>query len=665
VKIKLIKILMIGFLVAASVAHARNACSLVGANADKVVKLSGVPGYFYKVHPSGDFISFIEAEHNTLLDMNTGKEYPMVGHIDPVWSPDGKFLTHPGERENGSDKRSPLQFYDGDSVIEASLKGKPFSIKSQSSELAGVYQAIGVLENGNYRIISDRHNLSMGEYSYTPSKGPVLLSPIKKPCDNIPNFPTDLPILSKDGRFLSVQDKNAGPLKKLPDDPKAVEKVYSHEGSTKIYKIDGDKCELALDLERGTGKVAFNNHSTQIAFHVEQFSSGSNSEYFKGIGADKVLNVVVLNLEETKDGKLVPTSWALASHDLKPGDGGYYPDYDKDGYLYYMEDLDNNFQVVKVDPRRLDFRPMEKDLIFRKKHCVNCEGQKSSHSVTEILAKIWTKLCAVKKKLNPLMEREFVMAIDPKACTQMVNRFWVKSLGASKEELIAACPKSAATHPLVLGKWDPKQKNAAEVIIKSKCIACHSSPGMVEMEQEVRVRTGPDTSVSEKATIKKEMPVINLDKLDFRLTEKMMEMIKKKKMPKLDPLSDNDQKVVLNYLQKRQLMMPPMDVKVGNEYLTYDRFSDEQLAVKIKEYTEESKTPENVKFQTLKVMCEYGHRDCDKYLVIREAEFKRDAEKLPLDEREKSVKNKLMELNCSNLMTTTPEQCREWLRSKK
>jgi hypothetical protein len=104
-------------------AQANNLCSLSQRSAEKTVKIQGVPGYFFKVHPDGDLISFIDNGHNSMIDLGSGKEYPTVGYIDPVWSPDGKFLTHPGVapegEEEGNDSEPGIQFYPGDKIIEA------------------------------------------------------------------------------------------------------------------------------------------------------------------------------------------------------------------------------------------------------------------------------------------------------------------------------------------------------------------------------------------------------------------------------------------------------------------------------------------------------------------------------------------------------------------
>ena len=628
------KALAISLTLFACSVEANNVCSLKAANADKVVKIGGVPGFFFKVHPDGNLITFIEADHNTMIDMSTGKEFPTMGNIDPVWSPDGKFLTHPGGGEN--EEMAHMKFYDGDEIIKKTLEGKPIEAKSYGSKLPGVYQSIGVLGNDKYNIITDHQGISMAEYTFSED-GPVQTSEIKKPCPNIPDLPTNLPMLSKDGKYLSAHGGTPA--------------------TTKIFKLNGGKCELALDLGMGTGKVSFNFDSSQIAFHVDQFSE-FESGYFSGVGKDKVKNVVVLNLEEA-NGKLVPTEWAMASKNTSPGNGGYYPDFDKHGNIYFLEDQDNNFQFVKVAPESLEFRPMEIDLLFGKNHCVSCQGVSTAKSQTDILAKMWMDACP-KENFLPLNHfRELVMAIDPLECKKMVNDFWLPSLGVTKDSLLSTCPQKLEHKAEEIGAWNPNQKLEAEALIKGKCISCHKASKTFEVEETLWVQTGPTEGTDEKITVVKKMGPLNLDKMDYTTAIQMLTAIQTGKMPKKEPLSGKDKKTVTDYLQKRVL---DMKQEYFDDYLRVRRYSEENLEVERQNMLSQmpSATPEQKTYAINMVNCFYGQKNCTEYLDQQKPGIEYEATKLPLDQQQKYRDNKMMELRCQNLFEVTSQQCMDW-----
>lgn len=614
-------------------AEASDLCSLNPASAEKRIKINGVPGFFFKVHPDGDLISFIEAEHNSMIDLNTGAEFSTTGVIDPVWSPDGHYMTTPTE--------TGIAIYDGNKIIEDSKKGVHKSTPFSLSGMKGVYQSIGKVD-GKYKMISDEDGMSISEFESSPT-GPKVLSTTAKPCSNIENLGTDLPMISKDGRFISVMDANTK--------------------STKIFKLNGLKCDLAMDLGFGTGKVSFNKDSSQIAFHVDQFSE-FQSGYFSGVSADKVKNVVVLNLEETTDGKLSPTSWALASHHTKPGDGGYYPDFDKNGNIYYMEDVGNNFQFVKVNPKNLEFREMKDDLVFGKKHCVNCEAMKEkTESAHSILAKMWKDACK-----SDSMSGELVMGIAPEDCSKMVNDFYVPSLGKSKEDLLKSCPQNPHKKGEDIGEWNLQQKTQAEALVKGKCLTCHRQSKTYEEEVPFYVMTSPDSYDESTMKVKKKLPPFNLEKLNHATAEHMMESIKTNKMPKKEPLTDEQRKMVLDYLQKRMLDMPPREYEPSaDNFNSVRRYTDEHLEKIYLNSTTGYMGADETQKRSVRVMvnCIYGQKDCDEYLVSIKPVLEMEASLKPEAERAGFLENRMMEVRCSNLIGVTSQQCIDWQVSRK
>lgn len=611
--------------------EANNVCSLKGANADKVVKFAGVPGYFFKVHPDGNLISFIESDHNTMIDLTTGKEYATMGGIDPVWSPDGKFMTHPGGQ---NEEMENLQFYHGEDIIKKTLEGKPQEAKAFSSKLQGVYQSIGVLPDNKYNIITDHDGISMAEYKFS-ERGPEQTSAIKKPCGNIQNLPTNIPMLSKDGRYLSA--------------------FGGSPATTKIYKLNDGNCELALDLGFGTGKVSFNNDSSQISFHIDQFSE-FESGYFSGVGKDKIKNVIVMNLEE-QGNKLVPSEWAMASHNVKAGNGGYYPDFDKHGNVYYMEDIDNNFQFVKVAPESLEFRPFEEGL-FNGQICLD-------KTPTDILSKMWMDACSKSSALPLSNFRSLVMAIDPIECKKMVNDFWLPSLGVSKEVLLSSCPQKLTVAPQEIGAWNPNEKVEAEALLKGKCITCHRTQKTYESKEMLTVMTGPFESTEEEITLVKKMQPINLEKMNYMMAAKMLQSIQEGKMPKKEPLAATEKKAITDYLQKRML---DMKQEWTMDYMSVRRYTEANLEAEKEKLLRQmpTATPEQKTVLINTVNCIYGQKNCNEYLESNKPMIEYEASKLATpEEQQKYRDNKNMELRCMNLFEVTPQQCQDWAATNK
>jgi hypothetical protein len=631
------KLLSISLTLLACSAQANNLCTLQKASAEKIVRIDSVPGFFFKVHPDGNYLSFIEAEHNTLLDLRTSKLFPMVGTIDPVWSPDGEILTHPGRLIGGDLRVEPMRVYSADDVISSTVGEKSNSPTATIIELGGVYQSIGIVD-GKYKIVSDQDQLRLGEYSISNGV-PKLLTEIYKPCANIPNIGTDLPMISKDGRFLSVYDMDAQ--------------------TTKIYKLRGKECDLALDVGRPTGKVTFNSDSSQIVFHVDEFSEEFENGYWSGVGKDKVKNVVVLKLNNTKDGKLIPTSWAMASHNNKPGDGSYYPDFDKHGNIYFMEDKDNNFQVAIVSQNNLEFRPMEKDLLFRSENCDDCEKQPETKSAATILAEMWTDVCKNENSMPMAQNREFVMAIDGKACREMVEKFWVPAIKISKDELQAACPHKTFHEPVQIGEWNTKQKIDGETFIKARCVSCHSIVQHAEVPVAITVHTSPTETSIENMTIKKPIAPFDLEHIYSITVQRMIDAIQANKMPKGGSLQGENRTLAINYLQKRLL---DLDKKEEADFTNVYKYDEKSLTeVREKSLLSQKPATEQERNKIIyRVNCSFGQKDCDKYISLMTPEFFKDALNLEESKRKKYIDDQIMIIKCDALYEVTPQNCIDW-----
>lgn len=619
-------------------------CALGDSVAIKKVRIPDLPGFFFKVHPDGKHIAFISSETNKLLDLETGKTTKLPGMVDPVWSPDGKFLTVPFVNLP-NETQSLFGFYETNSIIETSKQEGDLNTLGSGAKIEGVYQSLGK-QGDSYRMVTDEMGLVLGDVTFNDNKV-AIKSAFTRPCSNLDRLPTDLPMLSKDGKYLSVYD--------------------SESKSTKIFHVAEDKsCNLAVDLGIGTGKVSFNNDSSQIAFHVDQFSDFEEG-YFSGISKDKLKNVIVVNLEASEEGKkLKATSWAQASHHVKAGDGAYYPDFDGKDNVYYLEDVNNHYQFVQTNSSLLDFHSTTPSGLIDVISCSNCH-QKETKSNVSVMAKMWSDICKGQTKMDLTLAPSLIGAMDPKACLEMVDQFWVASLGVTKDELKAACPKKKGPTGEIIGNWGEEQAQSAKALIQSRCLMCHRRDMEYETEETITVATGPETQIKETRKVKKFLPALKAEGNDPVISARMMHSIEtygnpEAAMPKGSSLEPDQVKLLRDYF-RRDLLDVPREA-MGELYspgMYISRYSDEHLEAekkKILEYTPNA-TEEMIKEISMWSDCIYGQKNCQEYIDYKIPQYRSEAEKLPLEKREEFIQDQVLSFKCLNYFEITKDQCIE------
>lgn len=599
-----------------------NVCNLREGSFDSAVRINGLPGYFFKVHPDGKYIAFIE-NGNDLLDLETGKQYDLPGGVDPVWSPDGKFLTHPGDNDG-------MSFHHSEKAISSALLGKPNDSQPFNDDrLKGVYQSIGK-QGDTYSVITDYQGASIARYKIEDEKF-TTVGDVAPLCKNIPGIYSDLPMLSKDGKYLSSYD--------------------STSRSTKIYSLNGNDCTLAVDLGFPTGKVSFNNDSSQITFHLDQFGEFDDG-WFSGISKDKVKNVVSLKLEK-KDEKLIPGEWSLVSKVTSAGDGGYYPDYDQAGNIYFLEDRDNYFQFIKVRQDQLEWFPFDAKIFRTSGDCQNCLAEPPKSSL-EILSAMWARVCD-QAEMNLNNSPLHATAIDPVECRKMVEDLWTPSLEVTKEALLSSCPKRNTEVGKITGVWDTNRMATAEGLINQRCIMCHTQPMEFEKEITIMVSTVPDKYESgEKVKVNSKLPRINLLESDPKTIQRMQHAVDSGTMPKGSSFTSDQQKMVREFLDRKLLDFSGDALEDDFQWSPrVNRYSPEHLAKKMEEELSPYQTqPEPMKDSIRRMVnCIYGNISCDNYVV----EFESQIQGTP-EEKEQQV----MQMKCQVLAGVTPQECNDW-----
>ena len=602
---------------------AQDVCQLRLGAFDKKFRIKETPGFFFKVHPSGEYLSYIGRIKNQLLDLNSGESYPAAHFGDPVWTPDGKFLTQINF--------DSLTFFPEEEYTKNILSNTPEKAQGFEVKMPGVYQSVGKVKDG-YKVATDHEKLSIVNLD---SAGKII-SDIKRPCGNIKNFPTDLPMLSKDGKFLSVYD--------------------SKSKSTKLFNIEHDKCSLALDLGFGTGKVSFNMDSSQISFHLDQFDTTlDESGWFSGIYKDKVKNVVVMNLDKTKDGKLVPSSWALASGHTRLGDGGYYPDFDAKGNLYYMEDIDNQFQIVKVLPSQLEFRKYSHGVIANQ-NSIDCDNL--APNIVNTVAQMWTDLCKNSQKVSLTQEKSLIATLDPVLCLKMIDEHWVPSMG-NKEDLKKVCPIKINHHGSITGVWEKDKTQDAQDVIQSRCVSCHTRPMNVEVERKITVDIS--NGEYEQKTIKSKIsiPALTKDINDPYTLALMSVALQSGEMPKGGD-GGKDIDLLKAYLEKKLMDLPGGAASYVGNGRSVSNYKNEAIESEIKDilsHLPEGTDEEEKQLIRIESYCRLGQKKCDEYIEKATIHLKKKALKLPIEQRARYVNKNIMEVRCEALYKVTYEEC--------
>lgn len=554
-------------------------------------------------------------------------DHQLAGGVDPVWSPDGQIYTHPGMDGEG------MNFHLAQDAVIGAMSGNPgASVPMKDPRLQGVYQSIGVKDD-TYSVVTDEGGVSISRYTLGDN-GVTPVGDVKKLCTNIPNFPTDLPMLSKDSGFISVYDQSSR--------------------STKIFSIKDTNCELAVDLGFPTGKVSFNSDSSQIAFHLDQFGEFDDG-WFSGISKDKVKNVVVMKLNR-EGNRLSPGDWALASNAVTPGDGGYYPDFDRAGNIHFMEDRDNFFQFVKVKPTQLEWFPYEQELFRTSGDCTNCVTSTSPKSGLEILSSLWTRVCesaGIDLTRSPL----HATAIDPVLCREMVEDFWSESLGVSKESLSSACPRGETHTGRIVGEWNLNRSLEAEQIVTARCISCHTRPMEFQKTITPTVFTAPgEYGPGTPFQVRSVMPKIDLADSSSKTLGRMRESVRTGTMPMGSSFSVEESSMVQEFISRKMVDYgDPQDFAWAPEIY---RYGPEALAAELDKALVgyESASEEARAYIGRRVNCEFGNIGCPAYL----AEYERKLEGWPEADRRRALVLK----KCEVLTLITPQECSDFFEKE-
>src|SRR5690606_20809858 len=152
----------------------------------------------------------------------------------------------------------------------------------------------------------------------------------------------------------------------------------------------------------------------------------------------------------------------------------------------------------------------------------------------------------------------------------------------------------------------------------------HRTPKTYEVNTALTVMTGPTSYLHEPYKYQRKMGAITLDKLDYKMTVEMLYSIQSRKMPKKEPLSDADRKLVTDYLKKRML---DNEEEYDNNFLSVRPYSEEKLVIERQNIL--SQIPQASEEQKQKVVvmvnCVFGQKDCDQHVANQRVIFEQEA----------------------------------------
>lgn len=479
------------------------------------LELDRQPSYFISADPTGRYVGVIGSGNHVYDLQSRGgqpKHIQVPGSYDPVFTPDGKYLTIPGGT-----------FYDANQVRTALNSGQSSFNESPVGKGTGgaqtPYQSIGIVsespQKSTYRYMSDvREGDSTADLEYFEAEIDHTTKQMRTTrsgtfCRNIPTGNT--PMLSNDGKYVSV--------------------LNHQTRSTQIYRVNLEgECPMMADLGVPTGKVSFDfgTNPRKLAFHVDRAST--NATWFSGLGEGITKDTYVMDIQVERPGAAnekwnVSGVQRLGVH-TTDGTGTYYPRFRRDGSLVAISwdktsrtvngetYTDTNYYLDTFNLQRGQTNKSYDAALMADPFCDDGTIEDKVFAPLA-LAFLWKDAC----DSSGLAERYrdsllLTPAMDRNACLQLVDRFWTQkreaflnspvtfdqfegtdvtsvnrgtvrerssqvALGYGPNELKAACPADSGRTPTndttEVTRFEGKVETSPDQLLMNKCGGCHDT----------------------------------------------------------------------------------------------------------------------------------------------------------------------------------------------
>lgn len=290
------------------------------------------------------------------------------------------------------------------------------------------------------------------------------------------------------------------------------------------------------------------------------------------------------------------------------------------------------------------------------------------------------------------------MSLDSKNCKELVLKEWnenfIKKLSTQginsdilslaknikMKDLIAACPQndSLKLASNIVGAWKKRSNQGFKNVIKQKCLACHAKE--IDYQKETVIRKYYDENykiVKQDSIIKSfKLPAIDLENIDYKLALKFQNAIfnpnPKKRMPKIGALKKNEEKLFLEYLQKKELELPSdYSAESDEPFVVMKLYSnkavEEHIEKKLLAINDALKEMDSVRREYIKgyvtksARCDLQQTGC-KELIAERVDKKREeyTQEGPglTEEKLKLIKKYELSLKCKYSYQVTVELCK-------
>jgi len=375
--------------------------------------------YYFRPFAKSNRIAMTANGKNYFLDLDNGHLENVPGSYDALPLPDEKFWIRPSGRD--------LQFYQLNSEDNTKMVFR-------DPEMKGFYQAAGLLTGtsgeARYRVIIDNTDgkdvsgLIFQDYDPTAQGGvkPVHPHP-QQLCGNLSGAQS-LPMLSKDGKMVSLLDVSAG--------------------HTKIYTIDSDSgnCTLLREIPQATGKVDFSFDGQEIAYHTVARMSAENvtvNGWIPTPKADMVANAWTMNL---KTGEMKQITHFTDTSAL-------YPAFNAKGQILVRKFREHGSTILTYDPS-LEHRSINSHIFESKAACAETSAR---YQALTILGQLFADLCVGENSaFSPQEKALFILNLDKVSCHRLAqswesNKAKVALPNVTLETLLSVCPQETIEGP--------------------------------------------------------------------------------------------------------------------------------------------------------------------------------------------------------------------------
>lgn len=321
------KTLIISLLLATLGAEAQ---TIVKGSVNRTVAINGRPSFFFKVHGSGNFISYTIAKNasnpgsegiNHLVDVRSNADIILPGPWDPVFVAGTEFMVLPQTANPGN---MVYELRDLNELLVSNYN----SFLSFIPGVKGLYQSVGVLKDdgvvmqGRLMAEDGYQDHAVQDFSYNRNAKTIEFahSSFKRIC---PNVKIKLPMLSKDGQYLGGRDVAAK--------------------KSAIWKINANySCTKVKEFPANTGKLNFNYNSTKATYHIyNQAVTAANTDdqsndYIPLPSDNYVSDIFVVDLISGA------TTRVTANREAN----SMYPDFTEDGRLVFINHPHDDYKNV-------------------------------------------------------------------------------------------------------------------------------------------------------------------------------------------------------------------------------------------------------------------------------------------------------------------------------